>query len=149
MMCATKKTLKHQCKFSVGLRNFARLLLDRVRRNCKILGARLALDGVLAVGNYDGQNFWRPPNFLAAAKFLPKVLAAKTFVRDSMDSQNYSTHFHMGSPHMETHRLTMKNPFVDSPFPNRVCAHLGINIYTDASDFQLGACIIQEGRLVA
>ena len=71
MVCATKKTLKHQCKVSVGSRDFARFSLDGVRRNCKFCGARLALDGVHAVGNYNGQNFWRPP------KFLPKFFAAE------------------------------------------------------------------------
>jgi hypothetical protein len=50
-------------------------------------------------------------------------------VRDSMAGQNYSPHFHSGSPHMETCRQTKKFPFGDSPFPNRVCAHLGIIIY--------------------
>jgi hypothetical protein len=30
---------------------------------------------------------------------------------------------------MKMRRQTKKFPFGDSPFPNRVCAHLGINIY--------------------
>ncbi len=131
MVCATKKTLKHQCKLSVGLHNFARLLLDGVHKKYKILGARLALDGVRAVGNYDGHNFWWPPTFSAAAKILPNFLADKLFVHDSMAGRNYSPHFHTGSLHMETCRPTKKFPFGDSPFPNRVCAYLGINIDTD------------------
>jgi hypothetical protein len=32
---------------------------------------------------------------------------------------------------MEMHRPTKKFPFGDSPLPNRVCAHLGINIYVN------------------
>jgi hypothetical protein len=35
--------------------------------------------------------------------------------------------FPYGDPHMETGRQTKKFPFGDSPFPNRVCAYLGIN----------------------
>ncbi len=49
-------------------------------------------------------------------------------VRDSMAGQNYSPRFHTESPHMETGRQTKKFPFGDSPFQNRVCSHLGINI---------------------
>ncbi len=52
-------------------------------------------------------------------------------VRDSMAVQNYSPGFHTGSPHTETCRQTKKFPFGDSPFPNRVCAHFRINIYTN------------------
>jgi hypothetical protein len=53
----------------------------------------------------------------------------QNFVRDSMAGQNYSPRLHMGSPHMETCRPTKEFPFGDSLLPNRVCAHLGINIY--------------------
>jgi hypothetical protein len=64
--------------------------------------------------------FWRP-KFLAMQWRL---------VRDLMASQNYSPHFHTGSPHMETRRQTKKFSFGDYLFTNRVCAHLGINIYS-------------------
>ncbi len=66
------------------------------------------------------ETFWRP-KFLAIRWRL---------VHDSMAGQNYSPRFYTGSPHMETSRQTKKFPFGDSPFPNRVCAHLGINRYT-------------------
>ncbi len=63
--------------------------------------------------------------FLAA-----KILAMRwCLVRDSMASQNYSPCFHTESPHMETRRPTKKFPFGDSPLPNRVCDHMGINMY--------------------
>jgi hypothetical protein len=38
------------------LADFAMLWLDGVHVNLQILGAKIALDGVRAVGNYDGQN---------------------------------------------------------------------------------------------
>ncbi len=66
------------------------------------------------------KRFWRP-KFLAMQWRL---------VRDSMAGQNYSPHFHTRSPHVETHRQK-KFPFGDSPFPNRVCVHLWINIYVE------------------
>jgi hypothetical protein len=131
MVNATKKTLKHQCKVGIGSHDFARLLLDGVHRSYKILGARLALDGVHAVGNHNSHNFWWLPTFSAATKISPIFLADKLFVHDSMAGQNYSPHFHTGSLHMETCRLTKKFPFGESPFPNRVCAYLGINIDTN------------------
>jgi hypothetical protein len=59
------------------LANFAMLSLDGVRIKLQILGARIALDGVRAVGNYDGQNIWRPPKVLVAAKNLQKFWAAE------------------------------------------------------------------------
>jgi hypothetical protein len=59
-----------------------------------------------------------------------KIVGCQNFVRDSMAGQNYSPCFHTGSPHMETRRPTKKFPFGDSPIPNRVCAHLEINMYT-------------------
>ncbi len=59
------------------LTNFAMLLLDGVCVKLQILGARIALDGVRAVRNYDGQNILRPPKFLVAAKVLQKFRAAK------------------------------------------------------------------------
>jgi hypothetical protein len=37
--------------------------------------------------------------------------------------------FPYGDPHVETGRQTKKFPFGESPFQNRVCSHLGINIY--------------------
>ncbi len=73
-----------------------------------------------------GQNFWRP-------KFL---VMRWRLVRDPMAGQNYSPCFHTKSPHMETGRQTKKFPFGDSPFQNRVCSHLGLNIYT--SNFCIG-----------
>jgi hypothetical protein len=45
------------------LANFTMLLLDGVCIKLHILGARIELDGVHAVKNYDGQNIWRPPKF--------------------------------------------------------------------------------------
>ena len=38
-------------------------------------------------------------------------------------------HFHMGSPRTEMGRESRIFPYGESPFPNRVCFHLGINIY--------------------
>jgi hypothetical protein len=43
---------------------------------------------------------------------------------------NYPPHFHMGNHCTEMGRETKIFPYGDSPFPNRVCSHLGINIYT-------------------
>ncbi len=37
--------------------------------------------------------------------------------------------FPYGDPHMETGRQTKNVPFGDTPFQNRVCSRLGINIY--------------------
>ncbi len=57
---------------------------------------------------------------------VAEVLAMQwRLVRDSMAGQN--SHFHTGSPHMQTLRQTKKFLFGESPFPNRVCARLGIN----------------------
>jgi hypothetical protein len=36
----------------------------------------------------------------------------------------------MGSPHTEMGRESQIFPYGESPFPNRVCIDLGINIYT-------------------
>ena len=49
---------------------------------------------------------------------------------DSRVHQNYPPHNHIGIPCMEMGRETKKFPYGDSPFPNRVCSNLGINIYT-------------------
>jgi hypothetical protein len=78
----------------------------------------------------------RWPKYLAAIKIFggrqnfDKILGCQNFVRDSMAGQNYSPPFLTGSPHIETRRPTKKFPFGDSPLPNRVCAHTGINRYT-------------------
>ena len=50
---------------------------------------------------------------------------------------------------MEMGRETRIFPYGESLFPNIVCFHLGINIYTDASTKQLGAVITQENRPIA
>ena len=42
-------------------------------------------------------------------------------------------HFHIGSTHTEMDRETWIFPYGESPFPNRVCFHLGINIYIKAN----------------
>jgi hypothetical protein len=55
--------------------------------------------------------------------FLAKISGDVPAISDSMDSQNYSTHFHMGSPHIETGMQIEKLPFGDSLFPNTICAH--------------------------
>jgi hypothetical protein len=49
---------------------------------------------------------------------------------------------HMGIYHQKLPKICIWQ----SPFANGFCLHMVINIYTHASDFQLGACIIQEGR---
>jgi hypothetical protein len=51
-------------------------------------------------------SFWRPKN----------LVMQWHLVHESMAGQNYSPHFHMGSPHMEMGRQTKKFPFGDSPF---------------------------------
>ena len=40
----------------------------------------------------------------------------------------------MGSPHTEMGRESQIFPYGESPFPNRVCIDLGINIYVDKID---------------
>jgi hypothetical protein len=55
----------------------------------------------------------------------------------------------MGSPRTEMGRESRIFPYEESPFPNRVCFHLGINIYTDASTKQLGVVITQDNRPIA
>jgi hypothetical protein len=44
--------------------------------------------------------------------------------------QKYAPHFHMGSPRTEMGRESRIFPYGESPFPNRVCIDLGINIHT-------------------
>ncbi len=63
---------------------------------------------------FGGQNFWRCDDTWCVTQ-----LSAKTTVPVSI----------RGVPHIETCRPTKEFPFGDSPFPNRVCAHIGINIY--------------------
>ncbi len=70
------------------LANFAMLSLDGVHIKLQILGARIALDGVCAVGNYDGKNIWRPSKFLVAAKILPKFWAAKNLCVTQWPAKN-------------------------------------------------------------
>jgi hypothetical protein len=111
------------------LANFAMLSLDGVRIKLQVLGARIALDGVRAVGNYDGKKYLATVKIFGGCQNFAKILARQKFVRDSMAGQNYSRRFHMGSPHIKTRRPTKKIPFGDSPLPKRVCAHTGINIY--------------------
>ena len=55
----------------------------------------------------------------------------------------------MGSPRTEMGRESRTFPYGESPFPNRVCFNLGINIYTDASTLQLGVVINQDNRPIA
>ncbi len=80
-----------------------------------------------------------------AANFLALQLR---LVRDSMAGQNYSPRFHMGNPHMETCRPTKKFPFGDSPLPNRVCAHMGINICTWGARGMLKSGIYKDLKCV-
>ncbi len=74
---------------------------------------------------------------------------ARWRTRDSGEGKSTNPCNHTGSPCAGTGKETKNFPYGQSPFLKRVCDHMGSNIYTDASDFQLGACIIQRGRPVA
>ncbi len=66
--------------------------------------------------------------------FLSKIWGKILFNAWLGGRQKYAPHFHMGSPRTEMGRESRIFPYGESPFPNRVCFHLGINIYSQYQD---------------
>ena len=62
----------------------------------------------------------------------PKFGGRYSSMRDLEVAKICCPHFHMGSPRTEMGRESRIFPYGESPFPNRVCFHLGTNTY--ASD---------------